>query len=158
MNVLNQLLQMPVWLYFSRPFNLAFHNLTDNAMIPANIWSLLGLGLKFCFWEGKTIGKKAIDYDRFRKDLYTRIFFAGEEREIPALFIRSKWEPPPSLVPDEAKAHLSWFIWKLKQEFIRQKDHSNLTVHQKAAVRFLNNHPKLVILKTDKNLGPAIIK
>ena len=109
-NAVEQLLWLPPWLYFARPQHMAFHNLTNNLRLPANLKSLLGLGLNFCLQEKSLIGKKAIDYDRFRKNFFTKIFFAEEEQELPPLFLQSKWEPPPTLIPIEARVATSNFF------------------------------------------------
>lgn len=62
------------------------------------------------------------------------------------------------MIPPEVRAHLSWFFHSLQNEFWNRKNFINLTTHQQAAVKFLDNHLELVVLKTDKNLGPAIIE
>ena len=157
-NAITQIARLPPWLYYSRPQHMAFHNLTQNLRLPTNLKSLLGLGLNFCLREKALVGKKAIDYDRFRKNFFTKIFFAEEEQEIPPLFLQSKWEPPPSLIPIEARMATSFFFGQLKRNFVRRRSSDNLTIFQKAALRFLVTNPQLLIIKTDKNLGPAIIE
>ena len=46
-NTSNTLAATPTWYYFSRPSNLTFHDFTKKHKPPKNLWSLLGLGLKF---------------------------------------------------------------------------------------------------------------
>ena len=157
-NATLQLIKLPPWLYFSRPQHTAFHDLTNRSNLPANLRSLLGLGLNFCLREKKYVGHQAIDFERFRKDFFTKIFFADEDQEAPPLFIRSKWEPPPSLIPIEARMATSFFFQSLTSTFVKKRSCDNLTIFQKAAMRFLANNPNLLVIKTDKNWGLAVIE
>jgi hypothetical protein len=78
-NAVIQLGLMPPWLYFSRPVNLSYHNLCVNSstVIPALTRSLLGLGLNFCLRPGYTTKATEVQFDRFQRDLFVKIFFAG---------------------------------------------------------------------------------
>ena len=157
---MTQLALMPTWLYFSRPSNIAFHNLCTNIHIPAHIRLFLGLGLNFCLKVRTNQGPNAVDYDRFRRDIYTKVFFAGKESTIPPLFIRSNWEPPSDMIPNEVKMLVRQFLLKLQDiHVIRNKHHSiNLLPAHKAALRFLKNEKQLLVIKADKNLGPVLIE
>jgi hypothetical protein len=86
---------MDVWLYFSRPTNLAFHNLCqENILLPPGIRSLLGLGLNFCPNPTTSTAASKVDLSRFKRDAFTRLFFTGSP-PLPdtKLFIRSDWAP-----------------------------------------------------------------
>lgn len=77
--------QLPGWLYFCRPSNVAFHNLClPSTTIPPFTKSLLGLGLNFVLKPEQTKGKRAFDFDRLTQDVMIKHFFAGS--------------PPPSTI------------------------------------------------------------
>jgi hypothetical protein len=90
-------LRTPKWYtyYFSRPGNMACHDLTNNFTPPPTFRSLLGLGLNFCVIPEPATRRMQERLERFRRDLYLRVFFASNELSANNLFVRSKWEPPP---------------------------------------------------------------
>ena len=105
-----QLGKMLSWFYFDRPRHLAFHDMTSCAT-PMNLRSLLGLNLKFCPIPRHTTRSGTESLTRFRKDLFTKIFFANydsddeeepppEKDYDPALYLNKGWEPPDFLIPD----------------------------------------------------------
>ena len=72
-NAVAQLGDMPTWLYFSRPLNMAFHNLTTKPTdVPAGIRSLLGLGLNFCPTPTATQKNANEALARFSRDASTK--------------------------------------------------------------------------------------
>lgn len=81
------LASMLIKLYFSRPFNCAFHNFCSNTNLPVPCHSLPGLGLNFCLHPPTTAGKTTIDLPHFCHDANTRIFFTHSQIPIPKLFI-----------------------------------------------------------------------
>ena len=149
---------MPVWLYFARPAHVAFHNLTKNYTIPVHLRSLLGLGLNYCLRQPSLLGFRAVDAQRFRRDIFTKMIFAGDTSDIPPLYARSNWEPNPSQVPLELRARTSFFFQELKKSFQTRRAPTNLLPLQTAAFRYLRSSDHLLVLKTDKNLGPAIMQ
>ena len=88
---------MPEWLYFSRLTNIAFHNLTQS-FIPVHLKSLLGLGLNYCICQPGLLGSSALDFDQFKRNMYTKMIFAGQAEVPPPLYTCSNWEPNPSVV------------------------------------------------------------
>ena len=110
-NAAIRLATMPAWLYFCRPTNLAFHNLCTSLVPHAGIRSLLGLGLNFCPRPRLSSRAADVDTDRFRRDAWTRLFFAGND-PLPAtrLFIRSKWSPPTDEIPPEFRIRTHQFL------------------------------------------------
>ena len=99
-NAFQCIADMPAWLYFSRPQNLGFHNLTYHTRIPLHICLLLGLGLNFCLRQKSYLASKSINYCRFWCDLFIRLIFAGDHREKPPLYVNNdNWEPDPSQIP-----------------------------------------------------------
>jgi hypothetical protein len=151
---------MPPWLYFSRPVNLAYHNLCIDKRKVAPIYrALLGLGLNFCLRPPRSSGPYDPDSERFRRDLYTRMFFAGSP-QLPEtrLFIRSNWFPTAEKIPIEFRARVTHFILTAQKLFVPKVHPSNLLPHQTLALNALRKNPELIVWKTDKNLGPAIIE
>jgi len=79
-NVQIALQQMPIWYYFSRPTNFAFHDLTTTIKPPPGLHKILGLSLKFIPTPQKThawTDIQASTYDRFDRDLRVCIFCIG---------------------------------------------------------------------------------
>ena len=66
--------------------------------------------------------------------------------------------PPPIDIPPDARIATRNFIESVRSDFISRKVGSNLNVVQQAGIRFLQSHPNLTLIKTDKNLGPGIIE
>lgn len=61
-------------------------------------------------------------------------------------------------VPVEFRARVTAFINAAKSIFKKQRSPSNLLPHQAAALLAIKARPDLIVWKTDKNLGPAIIE
>jgi hypothetical protein len=106
--------------YYSRPNNMAYHNLCSNASPPPGIASLLGLGLKFCIESPRPNQRIGNSIRRFQRTVRLHFHFSNEEKEnkeannsptqsteddtvtyIPSLYIPSTWDPPPKLTAVE---------------------------------------------------------
>lgn len=156
-----QLALMPSWLYYSRPSNIAYHNMCSSGPPPPSCTrSLLGLGLNFCLRSTYSSSPLDPDFQRFCKDIYTRMILAGNSTPLPAnaLFIRSDWEPNIDDIPMELRARVSAFVNEAKKLFHKRRSPSNLLPHQTAALNAIKARPDLIVWKTDKNLGPAVIE
>jgi len=153
------LAELPAWYYFQRPTNLTSHNLCTVHQPPPNFRSLLGLGLNFCprpLFSNKEILSSTIA--RFRRDLYNRFAYAGEESHYDSmLYARSNRAAPEHLVASELKNRINNFSSALHRLFRKKQSASNLLPHQRACLRSLRTNPELIVCKTDKNLGPAIM-
>jgi hypothetical protein len=110
--------------YFSRPSNMAFHNLCTTAQKPPGTEFLLGLGLKYCI-------ESPIPFQRVEKLIRqiqrsVRLHFAFKDQDedseledksveaetsrvqyVPSLYLPSGWQPPPA--PDDAENAMSKF-------------------------------------------------
>jgi hypothetical protein len=87
---------VPTWSYFSRPSNMAFHDLTTRIKPPKNTRSLLGLGLKFIpnpKYNVPLTNYAAESLPCFDRDLKVKSFMAGlpgDDNFNPKLYARSK--------------------------------------------------------------------
>ena len=72
--------ETPTALYFSRPNNLAFHDLTKGRSIPPATAEIMGLGTKFVPTPERTSGRQAAEkaLERFERDLGWKVFWAGK--------------------------------------------------------------------------------
>ena len=159
-----QIAKMFCWFFFTRPQNIAFHDLTSTSTpVPKNIRSLLGLGLKFCPVQHKTPSQSA-NFDRFRRNLLCKTFFAKDETESDPeyeakFYVNTDWEPPDFSIPDSVLDRLNNFETKMKLAY---KSHRRSTVNllpcQQYILRQLQTRHDLLVVHCDKNLGPAIIE
>jgi len=58
----------------------------------------------------------------------------------------------------ELQARIDSFATALHTAFRKKRSPSNLLPHQRHCLDLLSKCPDLVVIKTDKNLGPAIIE
>jgi hypothetical protein len=99
----------------------------------------------------------------FRKDLFTKVFFAGQPLEdddeyVPRMAIKNLWEPPHKKIPLAIKERFSDFWQQVKHGFQRSQNRNNLPYYMKEALRQIRNDETLVVVPCDKNLGPAVIE
>lgn len=148
-------------IYFSRPSNKAFHDLRDtydHSNYNSISHNILGLGLNFIPRDSFTTDPQDIDVDRFIRDAFTKFMFAHDtSSSIPKLFIRSNFCPPDNQINPLFRARIRKFILETQLLFVRQKLSSNLLPFQRHALQNLIRNNNIVIVKTDKNLGPAIL-
>ena len=156
---------MPAWFYFDRPTHLAFHDLTTTTKPSDNLRALLGLGLKFCPTPRFTTHDLSSTITRFSRDLQLKTFFAGatkdedDEEVLPKLYLRSTWTPPKWEIPRTIHERIDVFGQQLPLLFPKRRGKSNLLPNQLRALSSLAaNRHKLMIVKCDKNLGPAVIE
>ena len=159
---------MPLWSYFERPTNMAFHDLTTTKKPPKNLRSLLGLSLKFIPNPKYNIPwttYENVTLPRFVHDFKIKAYIAGQQSEEdddynPRMYVRSNWNPPEHLFPfpRELPRRIEAFTQDLRRQVRRQRCKSNLLPHQRRALRYLRNQHDFLIIQCDKNLGPAIIE
>jgi hypothetical protein len=151
--------EMPCWYYFCRPSNLACHNLTTRIKPPPNWRYLLGLGLNFCPRARYTNYNLDSMEKRFREDIYKKTAYAtGIENDEydRILYTRSTRKVSTALVPVGLPTRITHFFSAMRKIFRKKKSPSNLLPCQRSCLRTLRNSENLVVLPTDKNLGPAI--
>jgi hypothetical protein len=139
--------------------NLACHNLCLNNHVRASDLKLIGLGLNYCVTSSPP---KAPDFNRFKRSVRIRHYFAGEESSdynrklyIPV----PDWMPPPAEPAiDEALAAFEAKITHLHAATqIPHENEPNLSTAQLKRLDELKRDPLRIIIPTDKNLGPAIM-
>lgn len=149
---------------------MAFHDLTPNKSAPANAKSLLGLGPKFICKPKFTTGSIFTGYDRLEVDFHRRVFFAGDSEsqndstsdDAPPppeskLYIRSKWRPDLSDIPDWVPARLSKFYVRVQKMYTKKHAESNILPFQERLLEKLASDPKHLYPLADKGLGPCAV-
>ena len=150
-NVAIELAKLPSTALHNRPKNLACHNLCTYRTPPANYRSLLGLGLNFCLQPKYTSGPKEFKEcsERFRRDIYTQMFFAHceDEYDPKQLFLRSDWEPPTDQIPPEFRAHVSHFLNTLETQFKPRRAIPNLPRHHQHLLKELCANQQITVFR-----------
>jgi hypothetical protein len=153
--------------YYTRPGNMAFHNLCTTATPPPGTAALLGLGLKFCIEPPRPYQNLDNSMRRFRRDMRLHCAFKldevtikddPKEDYIPRLYIPSKWHPP--LAPDTFEFLFDSFDKQITEarRSLPVTRRYNLTPSQRHVLGELKKRPDLIVLPTDKNLGPCVIE
>ena len=160
-NVFIQLQCMPAWYYFNRSTNLKFHDLTSVLSPPKNLQTLLGLGLKFCPSPSFSHSSATKSFERFRKDLFCKTYFAGKSMDQSdldmKLYIKSDWCPLDWMIPHAIHHRLRNFSAATNSLFQKKKCKPNLLWHQHLTLSHLQKDHRFLIISCDKNLGPAIL-
>ena len=155
---------MPSWHYFSRPSNVAMHDLTKHGTdIPKSLTTIIGLGLKFIPTPRTPNRNPTASFARFQKDFLTKVFFSGkphiaDEPFNPKIHIGSEWEPKPWDIPSTIHERLAAFKMQIKH--LMRKKHkrsTNLLPFQRRALSALAIRTDVLVVNCDKNLGPALI-
>jgi hypothetical protein len=162
--------EMKPFHYFSRPNQMSYHNLCQDAKTPSGIASLLGMGLQFCIESARPNQRIEEGILRFQRSVRLHFYFAEQDGKpgeadkpdpdnvnyIPGLYLPSTWSPPPA--KESVELALANFDAKLN-DFARalpkQRRH-NLSPSQRNVIRELRDRPDLIVFQTDKNLGPSV--
>ena len=153
---------MEKWFYFYQPTNLAFHDLTIGKVAPKVLPSLLGLRVNLCPTPLCPMLNIDKSIKRFDRDLHIQSVFSGSEYLIPLsnpkIYIRSKWKPCAWDISLALKQRLWEFCKALEPKFRFRPIHHNLLLHQRRTIGFIKKNPKLMVVQTDKGLGPVEIE
>jgi hypothetical protein len=101
--------------YFSRPSNMAFHDLSTVLKPPKNLRYVLGLSLKFIPSPRTNVPWTAFEdhtFARFDRELKVKVFMTDHEDNgtyNPDLYVKSRWTPPPWKIPLEITGRLHSF-------------------------------------------------
>lgn len=160
---MKNILATPIELLECRPQNAAFHNLCRDTTLLPNLRPLLGLGLNFCLKPTSRSCLSDVNIDKFETDYLRRVMFSNKitdpDEKIPELYLPNKlWIPD---LPNNPKLHdrLNNFLFSIRRIFSNKKSTFNsLMPHQLKALKWLEDHPEIVVFSTDKNLGPTVIE
>ena len=156
-------------LYLKNPTNAAFHNLCNEktkGKLPRTVRSLLGLGLNFCTQPKYRSTLSMIQLERLRKDYFREIMFAGqvnrnenEKNERKKLYMPDPTWQPKTPDNNELVNRLENFNYEMRRMFAKNKrSEGNLLPTQRAAMKWLLEHPEIIVCSADKNLGPVIME
>lgn len=162
-NMLQRLMSMPLEEFFAYCANRSFHNFCVENYIPNSAARILGLGLKFCICDRPAPSDLSdFQFSRLRRDVRTRYLFMGgdgdstlsaSERKI---YVRNPdWNP--GTANREIECALDRFEDTLRHLVTnrRRQFHANLARYELNQIRLLRSNPDIIILPSDKNLGPA---
>jgi len=100
--------------YFSKPSNLAYHDLATEYPSPPATANILGLSMKFIPVPEKSTSVKYMEssFENFDRQIGLKSHFADEidiDNAVPPLRVKSKWHPPlPSLEIDHRTQPVSY--------------------------------------------------
>ena len=99
---------------------------------------------------------------RFERDLHIRSVFARSEDLLPLsnpkIYFRSKWTPPAWYISLALKRRLRTFRKALEPKFRFRPVRHNLLPHQRRTIGLIKSNPSLMVVQTDKGLGPGAIE
>ena len=140
---------LPQWYYFNRPTHTAFHDLTHpTTIVPRNIKSLLGLGLKFCPVPKDTTRNPILNVSRFERNLLCKVYFGYDEDDPrrenfnPKFYRPSTWFPADWMIPKEVISRLNKFtssIYSAYRSKPKRRRTQNLLPSQRHVLSELRN-------------------
>jgi len=156
---------MPSWHYFSRPSDVAMHDLTNPTIpIPKFLTTIIGLDLKFIPSPRFPSRSPTASFARFQKDLLTKVFFADQpkpptdEPYNPKMHVGSDWEPKLWDIPNTIHERLAIFKSQMRNLMRKRRPRiNNLFPFQKRAISTLALCNDVLVVNSDKNAGPALI-
>jgi hypothetical protein len=77
--------------------------------------------------------------ERFRQDLYTKMFMAHTTTKLPRLYVRSDWHPPINMVNYNLQLHVNNFTTNIQQLFRKKQARSNMLPYQRHILAELRN-------------------
>lgn len=157
---------MSIALILLQPNNKAFHNLCEkNTYVPPNVSSLLGLSLNFVPTPHYSSSIKHIDLKRFEEDFKRIIMFSGRHLILkPDHDEKEFWSKNLNFEPDPIEnviisSRYRSFIKRIKLLYSNKVQNQKcLLPQQEQALKWLLEHPDLVVCSADKNLGPCLIE
>lgn len=119
---------------------------------------LPGLRVSFCPVPHSPISGIKDSLSIFQWDLYLKIYFTGQELPPAKLFVCSNWYPPLDAIPAKLQVRMRQFQACILCLF-KQKTRCppNLVPHQNSLLRTFQESQNILVVRTDKNLGPAIV-
>lgn len=144
--------------------HLAFHDYTpENTPKPNGLRTLLGLNLKFCptpLHQVHTRNTLLNTLEDLKRSIRIRSMFYGRSNSkyIKKLHVPNKeFIPKVSSIPN-IEPIFSEIEMNIKSLPLRRRQKQfNLTHHQYSIIKQLRANPNLIVINTDKNLGPALV-
>ena len=100
-----------------------------------------------------------VHLQRFKKDIYTKMYLAHSTTPVPRLFIKSNWEPPIGNINYNLKARVNAFVKKISLVHNKSKrTRSNMLPFQRRILSDFRTTGTHLVLAADKNLGPCVIE
>ena len=100
--------------------------------------------------------------ESLERDLHIRGVFAGSEDIIPLanpnIYIRSKWKPCAWDISLALKRRLWTLCKSLEPKFCFRPVCHNLLPYQRRTIGSIKKNPKLMVVQTEKGLGPRDIE
>ena len=123
---------------------------------------MLGLGVNFCPNPLRPTLNINKSMERFNRELNIHSVFASSEYLIPIanpeIYIRSTWKPRAWDISLALKRRL-WILRKaLEPKFRFLPVHQNILLYQLRTIGFIKKNPKLMVVQTEKVLGPGAIE
>ena len=145
------------------------HNLCGSTTnLPIGTKRLLGLGLNYCIKKPYPDNNIEETIDKFIRDIRSTHYWnniheddpLNQRKYIPKLYIKSDhWEPKAA--SPEVEEAVSTFVDRLTQEhhkYHKRWSKPNLTKQQFQLLKYLKNNDLLIVVPSDKNLGPVIME
>jgi hypothetical protein len=115
--------------------------------------------LKFCLKRNKSTASIRLQTKRFRRDLFIKwLFHSDEETTVPKLYAKSDFAVNPNEIDPILLSRTISFTNNLERMFKEQRCQSNLLPTQRRLLQLLSSSNDLIVMRTDKNLGPALIE
>lgn len=142
--------------------NRQFHNLTKTIKIPITTIQTLGLGLNFCINNVDANRNLTDNLQRFRRDVRMRYMFLkalDPNNNNKKIYIKNQGFEPEKAAPqiENAINRFENSIENYNQQH-QPKLKPNLTKAELNILYSFRNNNKLIVIPTDKNLGPAIME
>ena len=118
------------------------------------------MGNKFIETPPKTTGDITATLERFKRDLFLKVFFAGcnKEWDKSKLYVKSEWTPENIDIPCWAHDRLRSFSLEVSSLFKKKQAKSNLLPFQQQIMQDVEHSSHLLFPDTDKGLGPCAVE
>ena len=143
--------------------NPSFHNFSPHQKIPQSSSTLLGLGNKFCIQTKLPHPNLRKSFSKFSRAIRLKAYVIASKLSNDLDYNPKLYEPStikPPLAKAQIESALNRFICKIKSASNKhsKKAQYNLTKLQRRTLKQLKDNQQITILKSDKNLGIAMIK
>ena len=138
---------------------LSFNNLCTELELLQNLWSLLGLGLKFCPSPQFTYNKTTKTLKTLREKFIPRTHQSkaeGNDDYNPHRYVTSTWMPQWQKIPNKTPIQINDFDAATKPLFQFCFGRHKIHPHRCCTLCLLQIQEDIPFIKFDKNLEPKI--